>query len=260
MKSVSIVWFHHNSSRICQCECGATRRLWTWHAMSFQKHQAMRMILNIQLSTSIYVTEKDCHRFCLFVKYVSVQILQTFWHRETVESLDVTGPTFASAIIDHWPSGRRYPDGPVRFGAALPEILWYLFGHFWLIVLTLGDWVCPTREPKDFQSPGIVQCFNSGEDDVLEYQATWHDLTLNVYARKRLRPKQNETLDCCRLCHPSAIDDKNIPPDRKPRARFHFFSAKCVFRYSETVILKSQNWPKNGVIFGGHFYKMSFSL
>ena len=53
---------------------------------------------------------------------------------------------------------------------------------------------------------------------------------------------------------------KNNPPDRKPRARFHFFSAKCVFRYSETVILKSQNWPKNGVIFGRHFYKMSFSL
>ena len=33
----------------------------------------------------------------------------------------------------------------------------------------------------------------------------------------------------------------NIPPDRKPRARFHFFSAKFVFRYSETIILKSQN-------------------
>ena len=47
--------------------------------------------------------------------------------------------------------------------------------------------------------------------------------------------------------------DKNIPPDRKPRARFHFFSAEFGFRYSETVILKSQKQPKNGSTFGGFF-------
>ena len=54
--------------------------------------------------------------------------------------------------------------------------------------------------------------------------------------------------------------DKNIPPDRKPRARFHFFSAEFGFRYSETVILKSQKQPKNGSTFGGFFYKMCVSL
>ena len=61
-------------------------------------------------------------------------------------------------------------------------------------------------------------------------------------------------LDHCWLLFDNLLfSNKNIPPDRKPRARFHFFSAEFGFRYSETVILKSQKQPKNGSTFGGFF-------
>ena len=44
------------------------------------------------------------------------------------------------------------------------------------------------------------------------------------------------------------------------RACLAFFSGKCMFRQSETVSLKYQNWPNNVVIFGSCFYKMCVLL